>query len=823
MMNNKSYLLAIAAALLVTGGTVTPSHAAYDENLHTYTLDTVVVNADRTKNQFGDTITEQSYYRTGGDVKVITREEIDKRHYTDITEAIKRIPGVTFQNPGYRGGEYGYQFYNNGVSINGDTRVIILVDGRRVDNAASGRIDDYGGANGSKSTGVNLDQVTNMENIDKIEVIKGPGASAYGADATGGVINIITRKGGQKDQGSIDLATGSWKKHHYAINYSGSAGNDKSWHYFISANRDMSGNTKYKDSFTDSDGTLEGSKWKEDGVNLRVDKDFNDRQNLKIWYNHREGKDGYPIAVPNQKYMNEKDWTDIISRATIGGIYNPSDPSKTPLSISSLDSNTVYQLGSRLAGDTKNPGYHNLYSLDGNYGSYSRFRNNDYDIVYTFNKENGMESFVRYYYQSHWLTDRDKYQWYRNGGTKQAISDFKSAFPNGATGDQIRQWIKDNLAPFTGDKSALKQWIQDTGGYAGDPTHYYQEKNHGIQLQYAKSIGINDVIADFNYDTARAYTHSLSRSTGEWKSSYVKRKTYEGYVQDKIHLTDKWDLTPSLRYVKYSSFEDSNTGKVQGSGDSHAFTYALNTEYMFNDTVGAYLGVTKVYRPIKQGDYSTTDTAFNQPLKDEKGVAWTFGIHKDFSPRTTLAVHYDYTHMSNSIANLPVLDPDTGDFENAPVNAKENKQSFNVTLDHQFNDHVTLSASYSHMKDKWKSKDYWTLGPEYGYDKGDINTAINSLRPENHYALNLSYQNGGLYTGLLANWYTGCSDYAFTSHRFLVLDWNINYDITKDLNVYAVVGNLTNEAYETSYNSWNGKGSSAMPGRYFMIGTKYKF
>jgi len=33
-----------------------------------------------------------------------------------------------------------------------------------------------------------------MENVDKIEVIKGPGASVYGADATGGVINIITRR-----------------------------------------------------------------------------------------------------------------------------------------------------------------------------------------------------------------------------------------------------------------------------------------------------------------------------------------------------------------------------------------------------------------------------------------------------------------------------------------------------------------------------------------------------------------------------------------------------------------------------------------------------
>lgn len=171
----KSMKSAFAATLALTacfGGI--SAYAAHDENLNVYTLDTVVVEADKTKNKFGDTITEQSYYRTGGDVKVITREELDKRHYTDVTEAIKRIPGITFQNPGYRGGEYGYQFYNNGVSINGDTRVVVLVDGRRVDNAASSRIASSG-AWGSKSTGVNLDQVTNMENVDKIEVIKGPG------------------------------------------------------------------------------------------------------------------------------------------------------------------------------------------------------------------------------------------------------------------------------------------------------------------------------------------------------------------------------------------------------------------------------------------------------------------------------------------------------------------------------------------------------------------------------------------------------------------------------------------------------------------------
>ena len=44
---------------------------------------------------------------------------------------------------------------------------------------------------------VDLNQVVNINNVEKIEVIKGPGASVYGADATGGVINIITRKGAE--------------------------------------------------------------------------------------------------------------------------------------------------------------------------------------------------------------------------------------------------------------------------------------------------------------------------------------------------------------------------------------------------------------------------------------------------------------------------------------------------------------------------------------------------------------------------------------------------------------------------------------------------
>ena len=89
--------------------------------------------------------------------------------------------------------------------------------------------------------------------------------------------------------------------------------------------------------------------------------------------------------------------------------------------------------------------------------------------------------------------------------------------------------------------------------------------------------------------------------------------------------------------------------------------------------------------------------------------------------------------------------------------------------------------------------------------------------------MNVSYERSKLYTGLLANWYTGASRTAFSSNSFLILDWNLNYSFNEDITAYVTVTNLTNKAYETSYNAWNGIGSAAMPARQIMVGTRYTF
>lgn len=792
----KKQILASLAAIVATtgigGGTVV--QAAFDENLNMYTLDAVVVEADRTKNKFGDTITEQSYYRTGGDVKVITREEIENRHYTDLTDAIKRVPGVTFANAGYRGGEYGYNSYNNSMSINGDSRVIVLIDGRRVDNSVSTRFGSSD-ADGTRTL-VDLNQLVPMEDVDKVEIIKGPGASVYGTDATGGVINIITRKGGVKDTGTIDLATGSWGKHVYNLSYSGAAGNDKSWKYFIAATRQMSGDSKYYDNFTNQTQTYDNTGYKDDGVSIRVDKDFANDKNLTIWYNHKNGKDSYPITAKDYRYWNETDWHRIIYNTTEAGGYK--------------------------FGNDVNPGYRNVFSLDGYSGSYNSYRNNDLDITYTFNKDNGMESFVRAYNQDHRYYTVDIYPLWEGQ-------------PN----------TPDGLVPFPGSA----QWEQ----FLKDPNtlwnlgniHKEQEKNHGITFQYGKSIGNHDLLGAVTFDKSSFKQWSYDADSKKWsQSSSTDRKSILGFIQDKIHITDKWDLTPAIRYMHYSGSSNARiakkdkfgntikvtnpvTGKketvyVDVSGDESltVVTPTLNTEYAFSDTFSAYAGWTKIYRPVKAQDYAT-ETLGGGQLEDEKGDVYTIGLRKELG-NTEVGVHYDWTDMSNAITYYPIYDKGAQEPSSMAVNAKEKKQSFNITIDQKLGDHWTIGLAYTHMNDKYTAKNGEKFG-ELGLSVDNVNSLINDLRPANYYTVNVSYESGKWYSGLLLNYYTGMNTTAFSTRRALVLDWNLNYDITKNLTTYVSVTNLTNEGYENAYSSYNGIGAAPQPGRAFMVGARYKF
>ncbi|MDO9364991.1 MAG: TonB-dependent receptor [Methylotenera sp.] len=147
-------------ASLVSLAFTSPVFAA--ENIN---LEDVVVTASRTQQARTDVV---------GDVTVINREEIERAGAGSITDLLRTQPGVQISTNG--GAGTGSSVYLRGTNAD---HVVVLVDGLRINSATLG--------------------TTSFENIplaqiERIEILRGPASSLYGADAIGGVIQIFTRK-----------------------------------------------------------------------------------------------------------------------------------------------------------------------------------------------------------------------------------------------------------------------------------------------------------------------------------------------------------------------------------------------------------------------------------------------------------------------------------------------------------------------------------------------------------------------------------------------------------------------------------------------------
>ena len=136
----------------------TATAEADKENIDEYSLSDVVVTAERIPTERMD---------TPANISVITSKDIEANHYTDITEALSQVNGVIV----------GHQGSYDGISLNGDERVVVMIDGRRLNNdqglPSKGRVD--------------LKMIPTLKNIDRIEIVKGGASALYGSDAAGGV------------------------------------------------------------------------------------------------------------------------------------------------------------------------------------------------------------------------------------------------------------------------------------------------------------------------------------------------------------------------------------------------------------------------------------------------------------------------------------------------------------------------------------------------------------------------------------------------------------------------------------------------------------
>lgn len=155
--------LLAAIAVFVMGGVT-----AQAEELPVYSFDEVVVTATRTENDVK---------KVPASTQVITQEDIKRGGATSVRNALSMYANI-FQKSKVRGG--GHDIIIRGMETK---HSLVMVNGRRISNEAD--------ANGLGNA-MSLDRI-NINDVEKIEIVRGPSSALYGSEAMGGVLNIITK------------------------------------------------------------------------------------------------------------------------------------------------------------------------------------------------------------------------------------------------------------------------------------------------------------------------------------------------------------------------------------------------------------------------------------------------------------------------------------------------------------------------------------------------------------------------------------------------------------------------------------------------------
>ena len=225
-----------------------------------YELEEVVVTATR----------DMKVLDTPASISVITAKELEEQGIINIGDAIARIPGA------YDDGASKYYFSMRGTRSSSAGGPLVLIDGVPQNVGMSG---------------YNYLETIPVSDIERIEILRSPGSTVFGADSAHGVISIVTKKG-KKDQPlgfKAKASGGSWNTFNEYVTLSG--GVDK-WDYFLTGSR------------TDTDGYVHDVQ-RRSATRLKTGYNFSDHARLGI---NLEYKDNYWETVRGKnKYALDND------------------------------------------------------------------------------------------------------------------------------------------------------------------------------------------------------------------------------------------------------------------------------------------------------------------------------------------------------------------------------------------------------------------------------------------------------------------------------------------------------------------------------------
>lgn len=243
------------------GAVVTLAAAGSGASEEASKLDPVVVTATKI---------EEPQERLGATVTVISEEELRVYNYSTVGDALRQVPGLEVQRSGGLG-----KLTQLRIRGTGTQQVQVLIDGMRVNSPTAGGFD---------LSDLGLDQ------IDRIEIIRGPQSTIYGADAIGGIVHIITKRGQGPFSTYVSGELGNYETYRARAGFSGSY---KIFDYAVS------GSWIESDGRTDNDAAEQGAV----NANVGLTLPFNGHLGVALRYNSTFTELPVDFTIPTEPFF----------------------------------------------------------------------------------------------------------------------------------------------------------------------------------------------------------------------------------------------------------------------------------------------------------------------------------------------------------------------------------------------------------------------------------------------------------------------------------------------------------------------------------------
>ena len=228
----------------------------------------IIVTATRTAQTVDDSLAS---------VTVITEEQIAQKQANNLSELLTSISGIDITNNGGMGKTT--SLFMRGTS---SSHVLVMIDGIKIGSATNGNI---------------AFQHIPVNQIERIEIVRGPRSSLYGSEAIGGVIQIFTKKGKAQDQAHLEIGYGSFATNKIAAGVSGKYGKTT---YSINANHIKTNGFNAKDDTeTDNDGYTNNS------VTFNISHQISQTSSLQLNSMHANGHTEFDGFYNNNDYVQQ--------------------------------------------------------------------------------------------------------------------------------------------------------------------------------------------------------------------------------------------------------------------------------------------------------------------------------------------------------------------------------------------------------------------------------------------------------------------------------------------------------------------------------------